>query len=122
MSENYKYFSHRDCEFFPCHEGAEPEDPELSEPPAWGAAHPVSRKHSKKIISFFINASWEKQRGEVLHAKNQTAFFLVYGSIPLCVHGVNFFGKFSSHFLPFQVFLSVRRRFLGISGGSPPSS
>lgn len=26
MSENYKYFSHRDCEFFPCHEGAEPEN------------------------------------------------------------------------------------------------
>ncbi len=23
MSRNYTYFSHRDCEYFPCHEGAD---------------------------------------------------------------------------------------------------
>lgn len=23
--EHYKFFSHRECEFFPCHEGADPE-------------------------------------------------------------------------------------------------
>lgn len=25
-TENYKFFSHRDCEFFPCHPGADPDD------------------------------------------------------------------------------------------------
>ena len=24
--ENYKFFTHRECEFFPCHEGADPEN------------------------------------------------------------------------------------------------
>lgn len=24
-SENFKWYSHRDCEFFPCHEGADPD-------------------------------------------------------------------------------------------------
>ena len=24
-TENYKYFQHRECEFFPCHENADPE-------------------------------------------------------------------------------------------------
>ena len=23
-SENFKWYSHKDCEFFPCHEGADP--------------------------------------------------------------------------------------------------
>ena len=26
MSKEYSYFSHRSCEYFPCHEGADPED------------------------------------------------------------------------------------------------
>ena len=26
MSENYKFFQHRNCEFFPCHEKAKEED------------------------------------------------------------------------------------------------
>lgn len=25
MSEHYKFFQHRECEYFPCHEGADPE-------------------------------------------------------------------------------------------------
>ena len=25
-TENYKYFAHKDCEYFPCHEGADPEN------------------------------------------------------------------------------------------------
>ena len=24
--ENFKYFSHKDCEYFPCHENADPEN------------------------------------------------------------------------------------------------
>lgn len=26
MSDKYSYFSHRECEFFPCHPGADPDD------------------------------------------------------------------------------------------------
>ena len=26
MDSSYKYFSNRDCEYFPCHEGADPDD------------------------------------------------------------------------------------------------
>ncbi len=26
MAKEYKYFSHRDCEYFPCHEGADEDD------------------------------------------------------------------------------------------------
>ena len=26
MSENYKFFQHKDCEYFPCHEGVSAED------------------------------------------------------------------------------------------------
>ena len=26
MSENYKFFQHRECEFFPCHETKDPEN------------------------------------------------------------------------------------------------
>ncbi len=26
MSENYRFFSHKDCEYFPCHKGIEEED------------------------------------------------------------------------------------------------
>ena len=26
LSRNYSYFSHRDCEFFPCHKGADKDD------------------------------------------------------------------------------------------------
>lgn len=26
MSENYKFFSHKNCEFFPCHKGVDEED------------------------------------------------------------------------------------------------
>lgn len=26
MSENYKYFAHRECEYFPCHAGADADD------------------------------------------------------------------------------------------------
>ncbi len=26
MSKNYSYFSHRECEYFPCHPGADPDD------------------------------------------------------------------------------------------------
>ena len=26
MSKEYSYFSHRSCEYFPCHEGADPDD------------------------------------------------------------------------------------------------
>ncbi len=26
MSEKYKYFAHRDCEYFPCHKDADPEN------------------------------------------------------------------------------------------------
>ncbi len=26
MSEHYKCFSHRECEYYPCHEGADPEN------------------------------------------------------------------------------------------------
>ena len=29
-----------------------------------GTLHPLNKKHKKKIINFFIAASWEKQRGE----------------------------------------------------------
>ncbi|WP_337936887.1 cysteine-rich small domain-containing protein, partial [Acidaminococcus fermentans] len=25
MSSRYKFFAHRQCEFFPCHQGADPE-------------------------------------------------------------------------------------------------
>ena len=25
-SDNYKYFAHKECEYFPCHEGADPDD------------------------------------------------------------------------------------------------
>ncbi len=25
MAKEYSYFSHRDCEYFPCHEGADPD-------------------------------------------------------------------------------------------------
>ena len=25
-TENYKYFAHKDCEYFPCHEGADPDN------------------------------------------------------------------------------------------------
>ena len=43
-------------------EGSEEDAP--PEPAAWGMLHPVNRKHNKKMINFFIAASWEKQRGE----------------------------------------------------------
>ncbi len=26
MAKKYNYFSHKDCEFYPCHEGADPDD------------------------------------------------------------------------------------------------
>ena len=26
MSEHYKYFANRECEYFPCHKGADPEN------------------------------------------------------------------------------------------------
>ena len=26
MSDNYRFFSHKDCEYFPCHETEHPED------------------------------------------------------------------------------------------------
>ena len=26
MEKNYSYFSHRQCEYFPCHKGADPEN------------------------------------------------------------------------------------------------
>ncbi len=26
MSKNYSYFSHKDCEYFPCHKGADPDN------------------------------------------------------------------------------------------------
>lgn len=26
MTQNYRYFAHRSCEYFPCHEGADPEN------------------------------------------------------------------------------------------------
>ncbi len=26
MADKYKYFSHRDCEYFPCHDGADTEN------------------------------------------------------------------------------------------------
>ena len=26
MSRNYSYFSHRECEYFPCHPGADPDN------------------------------------------------------------------------------------------------
>ena len=26
MSQNYSYFAHKECEYFPCHKGADPEN------------------------------------------------------------------------------------------------
>ena len=72
-----------------------------------GTLHPLNKKHKKKIINFFIAASWEKQRGECSPRRPIINSVILYGSIPLCVRGVNFFGVFSLYSLPFQVFLRV---------------
>ena len=54
--------------------GGEPEVEVESVLEEGAAVHPVRRKHKQKIISFFIAASWEKERGEDFSTPNRRSY------------------------------------------------